>query len=114
VERVVVERGTETLRDVRYFASSLDPGAVTAWQLLCWIRGHWSVENNLHFIKDRWWDEDRHTLRRPGLAERMAVLTSRALTVLQLVVKATGNGIRREGDLFAWRPQPPLQMLGFV
>ena len=65
----------------------------------------WSVENNLHFFKDCWWDKDRHYLRRPGLAERMAVLTSCALAVLQIVVDTTGNGIRRQGDLFAWLPK---------
>lgn len=110
---MVVERGTETLRDVRYFACSVATEKVTAGQLLGWVRGHWSVENNLHFVKDRWWDEDRHYLRRTGLAERMAVLTSCALAVLQIVVESTGNGIRRQGDLFAWAPQTPLKMLGF-
>ena len=113
VERVVVERGTETLRDVRYFASSLSPDSATPRQLLRWVRGHWSVENNLHFVKDRWWDEDRHVLRRPGLASRMATLTSCALSVLQLVASTASHGLRRQADLFAWRPQTALQLLGF-
>jgi hypothetical protein len=49
-----------------------------------WIRGHWQVENSLHYIKDRFWDEDRHWVRRPGLAERLAALTNAALTALTL------------------------------
>ncbi|WP_145053003.1 transposase [Lignipirellula cremea] len=113
VERVVVERGTETLRDVRYFVSSLDAETVTPQQLLGWVRGHWSVENNLHFVKDRWWDEDRHYLRRPGLAERMATLTSCALAFVQLVAQTADRGLRRQADLFAWRPQTALHQLGF-
>jgi hypothetical protein len=70
--------------ETRYFACSVDPAAVTPLDLLAWVRGHWSVENSLHFIKDRWWDEDRHYLSRPGLAERWAVLTNAALAVLRV------------------------------
>ena len=49
------------------------------------VRGHWCVENGLHFIKDRWWDEDRQWSIRPGLAERLASLRNAALTVLRLI-----------------------------
>ena len=70
--------------DTRYFACSVDPATVTPLDLLAWVRGHWSVENSLHFLKDRWWDEDRHYLSRPGLAERWAVLTNAALAVLRV------------------------------
>ena len=31
------------------------------------FRQHWSVENSLNHGKNRSWDEDLHTLRRPGL-----------------------------------------------
>ena len=40
---------------------------------------HWSVENSLHHVKDRSWDEDVHTLRRPGLGEVYATLVNTAL-----------------------------------
>ena len=48
------------------------------------VRGHWGIENGLHFIKDRWWDEDRQWSRRPGLAERLAMLRDAALTALRV------------------------------
>ena len=76
--------GVLTAQETRYFACSLDPGSVTPAELLALVRGHWSVENRLHHIKDRWWDEDRHYLSRPGLAERWAAMTAVALTVLRL------------------------------
>jgi len=56
-----------------------------AGELHAYIRGHWQVENCLHFIKDRWWDEDRHYTKRPGLAESFASLTNAALSVLRLI-----------------------------
>ena len=48
----------------RYFATSLDPSGGSAMGLLRLIRGHWCVETNLHYEKDRWWDEDRHVFAR--------------------------------------------------
>lgn len=69
----------------RYFAASLNLASVSALGLLRLIRGHWCVENNLHHEKDRWWDEDRHMCRRPGLAERFTTLLSAAVSVLQVL-----------------------------
>ena len=51
--------------------------------LLAAVRGHWQVENGLHFIKDRWWDEDRHYSKRPRVAEGFAVLLNAVVTVLR-------------------------------
>ena len=53
-------------------------------ELLRGIRNHWSVENILHHVKDRSWDEDVHTLRRPGLGEVYASLVNTALNALRL------------------------------
>jgi hypothetical protein len=44
-----------------------------------------NCENRLHFIKDRWWDEDRQWSTRVGLAECLASLRDAALTVLRLI-----------------------------
>src|SRR5262249_47473319 len=53
-----VRKGGRVLSaETRYFACSLDPERVASWELLRLIRGHWAVENSLHHIKDRWWDE---------------------------------------------------------
>src|SRR5690606_29203065 len=52
------EDGQIVLHDPRYYVSSLDPDQITAADLLEYVRGHWRIENGLHFLKDRWWDED--------------------------------------------------------
>jgi hypothetical protein len=80
---------------------------------MTWIRGHWQVENCLHFIKDRWWDEDRHSLRRSGLAERLAALTDAALTALRLSRQfSKSDSIRARADLLCWQPTLALKLLG--
>ena len=48
------------------------------------IRNHWRVENSLHHVKDRSWDEDVHALLRPGLGEVYAILVNTALNALHL------------------------------
>jgi hypothetical protein len=92
------ERSVET----RYFATSLDPGRVTPGRLLDLVRGHWQVENCLHFEKDRWWDEDRHVCRRPGLAERFTALMSAAVSVLRAVGRGAGEPVRARADALNW------------
>ena len=100
-------------RESRYFVSSLDPDSVTPRELQESIRGHWQVENCLHFIKDRWWDEDRHYTKRPGLAEAFASLTNAALAVLRLI-HSPGEPLRATAELIQWRPATVLSKLGFT
>ena len=105
-------QGQILLDDSRYFATSLDPDHVTASALQAYVRDHWQVENCLHFIKDRWWDEDRHYTKRPGLAEVFAALTNAALSVLRLIHVA-GQPLRATAERTQWRPGSLLQRLGF-
>lgn len=97
----------------RYFVTSLDPDSVTASELQSYVRDHWQVENCLHFIKDRWWDEDRHYTKRPGLAEVFASLTNAALSVLRLI-HAVGQPLRATAEMTQWSPLGVLLRLGFV
>ena len=99
--------------DSRYFATSLDPESVTASQLQSYVRDHWQVENCLHFIKDRWWDEDRHYTKRPGLADCFATLTNAALSILRLI-HPPGKPLRATAEAIQWFPLTVLYQLGFA
>ena len=66
----------------RYFVSSLDAAQMSAERFLELSCRHWQIENRLHLIKDRWWDEDKHVLFRPGLGEIWSALTDLALSLL--------------------------------
>ena len=96
--------------DVRYFVSSLDPDRVTAAELLQHVRHHWRLENGLHFLKDRWWDEDRHRTRRPGLSACLAVINNAALTIHRLRSDPK-IPVRAAADYIAWSPALGLEML---
>ncbi len=85
LEKETVDIATgEVSRERWYLLTSLDSQRCSPKELLRVIRNHWSVENSLHHVKDRSWDEDVHTLRRPGLGEVYASLVSTALNALRL------------------------------
>jgi hypothetical protein len=92
--------------DVRYFLSSLDPGKVTPSDLQKLVRDHWQVETSLHFVKDRWWEEDRHYLERPGLGQAWIALTNAALSVLRLL-QIPGQPLTQRRKIFTIPPEKP-------
>jgi hypothetical protein len=54
-------------------------------------------------VKDRWWDEDRHVCRRPGLAAGFTTLLTAALTVLRASGCAAAAGsMRGAADALGW------------
>lgn len=114
VDRDVLNAQGEVIsHESRHFLSSLDPEDVYADQLLQYVRQHWQIENNLHFSKDRWWDEDRHHTRRPGVGEALARLNSLALTVLRTLY-SPDLPLRARADYIAWSPRIGLELLGLA
>ena len=63
--------------------------SLTAFQadpalLARWIRGHWSIENQLHWVRDVSFDEDRSQVRTGHGPQVMAALRNLAITALRL------------------------------
>lgn len=107
--------GVTASRETRHLITSLKADEVSPKRLMDLVRGHWSVENGLHFIKDRWWDEDRQWSVRPGLAERLAMLRDSALTALRLVPEvAEDMPIRARADHLGRKIRKALKFIGAV
>ena len=49
-----------------------------------WIRGHWAIEDRLHYVRDVTYDEDRSRVRTGTGAEVMATLRNLAISLLRL------------------------------
>jgi len=109
---VIADDGKVRLSDTRYFLTSASPDDISAAELLAAVRGHWQIENSVFFLKDRWWDEDRHWTRRPGLSQWRAHLTTAATTVLRYF-RQTTEPLRGLADQIAWQPRRGLQIIGF-
>ncbi len=74
------EAGKEDTVEVRYYIGSK---AAKAKAYASYVRGHWGIENGLHWILDVSFDEDRCRMRTDHSAENMALLRRLALSVLK-------------------------------
>jgi hypothetical protein len=83
LERVVRRDGHET-REVAYAITSAGPEWADAATLLaCW-RGHWGIENRLHWVRDVTLGEDASRIRMEAAPEVMAGLRNAAISLLRL------------------------------
>lgn len=65
--------------DRAMYLASLSPEQADANRIGTVIRGHWAIENQLHYRRDWSFDEDRHTTRKPGGVQVMACLRNLAV-----------------------------------
>jgi predicted transposase YbfD/YdcC len=107
VTRTYTERNDEK-SEVRYFISSLLPKAT---KLARGVRGHWGIENGLHWILDMAFAEDRNRARTGHAQENMALLRRWALSVLQQDTTLKG-GIEKKRLQAAWNEKNLEALLG--
>lgn len=62
-------------------------------------RGHWSIENESHYVRDVTFDEDRSRIRKKGGPQVMATLRNLVLSLLRLLGI---DNIARALREFAW------------
>jgi len=80
VEVTLTMREKEKTRAfVRFFLTDLSPDEATPKRLSRLVRGHWSIENQLHYVRDVTFDEDRCPIR-IGSGPRV-VATLRSLVI---------------------------------
>ncbi len=71
-------------RETVYAVTSLSATDATPTHIAGWIRGHWAIENSLHWVRDVDFDEDRSRVRARGGPQAMATLRNTAISVLRL------------------------------
>lgn len=81
IERTWTERGTPR-RAVRYGITSLAPEIGTPERLLALKRGHWSIENGLHWCKDQTFGEDASLIHVGQGPQVMATLRDTTVSLL--------------------------------
>lgn len=83
----------KTTRGTRWFITSRN--TLTAKQALAAVRGHWQIENKLHWSLDVAFREDDSRLRAENAAENFAVVRHVALNLLRNVESKVGIKNRR-------------------
>jgi predicted transposase YbfD/YdcC len=81
VRRTVTKKGKKTVEVVYLITSDrmADPATLAAW-----IRGHWEIENKLHWVRDVTYQEDKSLVRTGNAPRVMATLRSLAISLLRL------------------------------
>jgi predicted transposase YbfD/YdcC len=71
-------------RETCYAVTSLTVTQASHAQLAAIIRGHWGIEDRLHWIRDMDFDEDRSQVRTASGPRIMASLRNLVITILRL------------------------------
>lgn len=70
--------------EVVYGITSVPESLAEAATLLAWCRGHWSIENRCHWVRDVTFDEDRSWVRSGSVPQVMAAFRNTAIGVLRI------------------------------
>ncbi len=101
--------GEKTSEETRYFLSSLPQDAA---QFAKAVRGHWGIENGLHWCLDVVMNEDQSRIRVKNAAENFAVLRRIALNLLKKAPhKKKRAGMASKSRLCNWNRDYLLQVL---
>ena len=95
-----LKTGVETHK-VHYGITSLAPEAAAAERLLVLRRGHWSIENKSHWMRDTLFGEDTSPVRCGAIPQVMAALRNTALSVFRF------TGITRIADKMRYYASKP-------
>jgi hypothetical protein len=66
-----------------YIITSVGPDRAGPAQIAAWVNGHWAIENQLHWVRDVVYDEDRSGLRRGNAPRVMATIRNTAITLIR-------------------------------
>jgi predicted transposase YbfD/YdcC len=81
LRRTVTVNGKKTVEVVYLITSDSDADPAT---LAAWVRGHWEIENRLHWVRDVTYQEDKSLVRTGNAPRIMASLRSLSISVLRL------------------------------
>jgi predicted transposase YbfD/YdcC len=81
--RTVRATGKRT-RETVYAITSLTITDAPPAQIAAWLRGHWLIENQVHWVRDMDYDEDRCRIRTGSAPQVMATLRNTALSLLRM------------------------------
>jgi len=82
-------RTGEITTEVVHLISSLPVSLTTPKQLPDLNRGHWGIENRLHWVRDAVFREDASTLRTRNAPQAVAALRNTALRLLRNIHTST-------------------------
>lgn len=99
--------GKETI-GIRHYLTSRSAAEASRPRLAMLVRGHWSVENNIHWLRDAVWNEDACRTHDPNTACAIALLRTALLAPLR---RAGHHSPQQAVETFAHKPHLALQII---
>ncbi len=93
--------------ETRYYISS---APLTAEQAAAAVRGHWGIENRLHWVLDVVFTDDQSRLRKGHGAKNMAIVRHFAINLVRAAKDKHSIKLRRKAA--GWKPDYLAAMLG--
>ena len=106
---VITQKTGKERVEVVYGVTSLNPERGTPERLLALVRGHWQIENKLHWVRDVTFEEDRSQVRCGNIPQVMAALRN---TTIGLLRWAGYSNIAAACRRFAAQPDLALSLIG--
>jgi predicted transposase YbfD/YdcC len=104
-------RNGETHVETEYAITSAPRDLAHAEHLLHWWRGHWGIENRVHYVRDVTFGEDASRIHKGSAPENFASLRNAAITFLRCLGCCNIAFALRQN---AWQPQRLLAILGIL
>jgi predicted transposase YbfD/YdcC len=101
-----VDENGERTEATRYFITSVPRNVADATEFLRWVRGHWSIENGSHDVRDVALGADASRIRKGSGPEVMAAFRNAAMGFLRAtgvtnIAEALRRNAARVNELFA-------------
>ena len=111
IERITRKKGKQQTTEIAYAITSLSPERGSAEALLSYNRGHWGIENRLHWVRDVTLGEDKCRANVGHSPQNLAALRNLSLTLLRLAgIEGVASALRD----FASRPYDLLDFLCII
>jgi hypothetical protein len=96
--------------DLAYGITDLDPASASPSRLLELNRGHWSIENRLHWVRDVTFDEDRSQVRKGHGPQVLASIRNFIIGLLRRLITDERTSIASVVRYFTSRPDVALSL----
>lgn len=101
----------ETQHDAAYAITSLPPSRASAERLLALDRGHWGIENRLHYVRDVTLGEDASRVRSGHAPRVYAMLRCAVLALLRNGFAGFRNNVAAALRSLSWNPTAALALV---
>ena len=106
-----IVKGRKQKEEDIYLITSLSPEKASPKQLLEINREHWHIENKLHYVRDKTFNEDQSRIRKKHGPHVMASIRN---LVISLLRKARCHNIAKATRDCAWNFYKAFRLMGLV